>query len=231
MPLSMPQGQDDRTPFGNFAFHVAFEKADDAKAFAPLDGVAPELFGGFQEITGLEAMMEHKAIKEGGRNYGTVMRAGQVTFGTVILKRGIVSARHLWRWWAMFAGADGDFDAMPTPDYRANVLIGLIGFKAPKSDAEKKKKDDGGYHYEKSDSFLGGAVKTSVKVDAYSSFSKKPAEPPPPKPQLEVKMGWKLRNAMPVKFKVGDLNAKGSEVAIEELHLVHEGLDMEGVVA
>jgi hypothetical protein len=36
---------------------------------------------------------------------------------------------------------------------------------------------------------------------------------------------------MPVKFRVGDLSAKGSDVAVEELHLVHEGLEMNGVVA
>lgn len=35
---------------------------------------------------------------------------------------------------------------------------------------------------------------------------------------------WALRRAMPVKFKAADLNAKGSEIGIEELHLVHEGL-------
>jgi phage tail-like protein len=233
MPLYLPSmGEDTRTPFGSFNFQVAFEKAEHSKEFAPAAGVPEQLFGGFQEITGLEAMMEHKAIKEGGRNYGTVMRAGQVTFGTVIMKRGIVSSRHLWRWWSMFAGADGDYDALPTPEYRADVLIGLIGFALPKADAEKKKKDDGGYHYENKNSYLGGAVNTSVKVDAYNSFSKKPEPQPtekPAPPALEVKLGWRLRNAMPVKFRVGDLNAKGSEVAIEELHLVHEGLDMEGV--
>jgi phage tail-like protein len=35
---------------------------------------------------------------------------------------------------------------------------------------------------------------------------------------------WQLIRAMPVKLKSSDLNARGSEVAIEELHLVHEGL-------
>ena len=29
---------------------------------------------------------------------------------------------------------------------------------------------------------------------------------------------------MPVKFKFADLNARGMDVGIEELHLVHEGL-------
>jgi phage tail-like protein len=37
-------------------------------------------------------------------------------------------------------------------------------------------------------------------------------------------IGWQLDRAMPIKFKFADLNAKGTEVGIEELHLVHEGL-------
>jgi phage tail-like protein len=45
----------------------------------------------------------------------------------------------------------------------------------------------------------------------------------------KVMVGWKLSNAMPVKFKSADLNAKGTEVAVEEIHLVHEGLHMRGV--
>jgi phage tail-like protein len=37
-------------------------------------------------------------------------------------------------------------------------------------------------------------------------------------------ISWQLDRAMPIKFKFADLNAKGTEVGIEELHLVHEGL-------
>lgn len=37
---------------------------------------------------------------------------------------------------------------------------------------------------------------------------------------------WHLDRALPVKFKSGDLNAKGAEIAVEELHLVHEGLKL-----
>jgi hypothetical protein len=33
---------------------------------------------------------------------------------------------------------------------------------------------------------------------------------------------------MPVKFKAADLNARGSEVGVEELHLAHEGLALAG---
>jgi phage tail-like protein len=37
---------------------------------------------------------------------------------------------------------------------------------------------------------------------------------------------WKLHKALPVKFKAADLNAKGTEVGIEELHLAHEGYEL-----
>lgn len=42
--------------------------------------------------------------------------------------------------------------------------------------------------------------------------------------QGKAVMAWQLDRAMPIKFKSADLNAKATEVGIEELHLVHEGL-------
>ena len=98
-----------------------------------------------------------KVIKEGGRNYGAVQRAGPVTFATVILKRGMTSTRHLWRW----------FEAVNR---------------------------NGGY-----------AHRLAVKVTMMNSAGKS-------------MISWKLEKAMPIKFKAADLNAKGTEVGIEELH-------------
>ena len=198
MPISLPPGEDSRVPYANFAFHVAFEAASQGGAgtapeasgdapgwFAPSLAMDDELVGGFAEISGIEALMEHKVIKPGGRNYGAVVRAGPVSFGTVVMKRGVVRAQPLWRWWTMFAGSDGATDARPIPENRCNVLIGLI-----------RSFDEGD--------------------DV---------------PDRRIRIGWRLRNAMPVKFRVGDLNAKGGDVAVEEIHLVHEGLEMSGVVA
>ena len=37
-------------------------------------------------------------------------------------------------------------------------------------------------------------------------------------------MTWTMHNALPTKFKAADFNAKATEVGIEELHFVHEGL-------
>jgi len=42
--------------------------------------------GRLRSATGLEATMEVKVIKEGGRNYGVIQRSGLVTFATVVLK-------------------------------------------------------------------------------------------------------------------------------------------------
>jgi phage tail-like protein len=53
--------------------------------------------GSFSECTGLEATMEPKVIKEGGRNYGAAQRAGGTTFATVVLKRGISSNQNLYQ--------------------------------------------------------------------------------------------------------------------------------------
>jgi phage tail-like protein len=121
----------------------------------------------FSECTGLEATMEPKTIKEGGRNYGAAQRAGGITFATVVLKRGVSVNRGMWQ----------IFNATAAGQYapRLQVTITLL---------------DG---------------------------SQKPL------------LSWRLDKAMPVKFKFADLNGKGTEVGIEELHLVHEGLSGESL--
>ncbi|MGE0222004.1 MAG: phage tail protein [Acetobacteraceae bacterium] len=184
MPWSAPNGEDRAQPFPGFAFHVQFTPrggsggggaAPAGGGFAAFDGAPPEVTGGFSEITGLEASMEAKVIKAGGRNYGAIQRAGPVSFATVVLKRGIIQSRHLWNWWSLFAGADTAANGGWAATSRCDVVIALISGR-------------------------------------------------------QAVVGWKLENAMPVKFRVGDLNARGTDVAIEELHLVHEGLHMRGAV-
>lgn len=131
------------------------------------DSIAPGTPGdtsqmSFAECTGLEATMEPKTIKEGGRNYGAAQRAGLITFATVVLKRGVSTDRTMWQ----------QFSAVAAGQYaqRLQVKITLLDGK------------------------------------------------------MNPLMAWQLAHAMPVKFKFADLNGKGTEVGIEELHLVHEGL-------
>ena len=149
-------------PLHVFRFHVTFKRdsLDGGGGKSPV----PLCSGAFSECTGLEATMEPKAIKAGGSNYGAAQRAGPVTFGTVVLKRGMTSTRDLWNWYQLVAG--------------------------------------GGY-----------AMRLAVEIDMQDGRG-------------ETVLTWGLKHALPVKFKAADLNARGTEIGVEELHLVHEGLHL-----
>ncbi|HYV43398.1 MAG TPA: phage tail protein [Myxococcaceae bacterium] len=151
-----------------FRFDVEVEPLSLGGGSSPPDSIT----GSFSECTGLEGTMEQKVIKEGGHNYGAYMRAGQVTFATVILKRGISANGELFNWFNRVA--TGAYDE------RADVHITLRG---PPSEE---------------------GVDDPRTVLTYT-----------------------LINALPVKFKGADFNARGTEVGIEELHLVHEGMTLE----
>ena len=194
--MSIPLGQDPLTPFAGFNFHVEialdlYDKVKDSKNLA--GEVVPKavITGGFSEVSGLEASREPKLIREGGANYRVYQRAGPVSFSTVVLKRGLVSSRHLWAWWSLLSGANHALNG-GWGSARADVTVYLIrDVVKPAGDGEKKQE--------------------------------------PTKPSREATVGWSLSQAMPVKFRIGDLNASSDEVAVEELHLAHEGLHMEAL--
>jgi phage tail-like protein len=147
------------TPLQVFRFLVEFSQVSLAENGT--ESTMNVCRGAFAECTGLEATMEPKTIKEGGRNYGAAQRAGQTTFATVVLKRGIGQA-HLWE----------IFNTVATGMFAPRMKVTITVFD------------------------LHG---TGV-------------------------LAWQLDRAMPVKYKFADLNARGAEIGIEELHLVHEGL-------
>jgi phage tail-like protein len=149
-------------PLQVFRFHVAFQEQRLQGVNQP---IADLCSGAFSQCSGLEASMEAKVIKEGGRNYGAVQRVGPVSFATVVLKRGITSSRDLWRWFEMTT-VQGAYS------YRLNATISL------------RDRDN--------------------------------SEP----------WRWQLSHALPIKFKSADLDARSSEVGIEELHICHQGLTL-----
>jgi len=85
---------DSLTPLHVFRFHISIKR----------DGGGEVSAGAFAECTGLEATMEPKVIKAGGANYGAFQRPGQVTFATVVLKRGISQSHDLFDWFQKVAG-------------------------------------------------------------------------------------------------------------------------------
>jgi len=149
-------------PLLPFRFQVDF--AEDPLGKAGGSSSVRLCSGAFSDCSGLEATMEPKVIKEGGRNYGAVQRSGPVSFATVILKRGMTTTRDLFQWFSM------------------------VG--------------NGAYAY-----------RLAATITMFDSTGK-------------GVLSWHLDKALPIKFKAGDLNAKGNEVAIEELHLAHEGLTL-----
>lgn len=151
--------------------------ADSAGEFIPFrfrvalyDGEGGRLLcrGAFSEVSGLEATMAPKTLREGGRNWGEVQLAGPTSFAPVILKRGITEVADLWNW----------FDVSTRQSNHALCLSGTIDVYHPQD---------------------------------------------PDKPLLR----WRITNALPTRFKGPDLSSTASQVAIEELQLVHEGLELE----
>jgi len=151
--------------------------ADSAGEFIPFrfrvalyDGESGRLLGrgAFSEVSGLEATMAPKTLREGGRNWGEVQLAGPTSFAPVILKRGITEVADLWNW----------FDVSTRQSNHALRLSGTIDVYHPQD---------------------------------------------PDKPLLR----WRITNALPTRFKGPDLSSTASQVAIEELQLVHEGLELE----
>lgn len=166
------------TPAFGYRFQVEFTREPiDGKGGGTAGATEALCAGAFSEVSGLEAVMEAKTIKEGGNNYGAHQRAGQVSFAPVVLKRGMTTARDLWRWWSLFSGAP---------------------------DAGIPEKSAGGAY----------AHRLTVRI-AMNDAAQRPM------------LRWRLERAMPVKFKAADFNARATEVAIEEIHLVHEGLVLE----
>jgi len=124
--------------------------------------------GRFSEVTGLEASMSPKTIKEGGRNWGEIHLTGNTSFAPIVLKRGVTEINDLYDW----------FDVTTR---------------------------QGNYGYR-----LDG------EISVYDADGLK-----------DPILTWKLSNVMATKFKGPDLSSTASAVAIEELHLVHEGMVLE----
>ncbi len=164
-PGAQPGGRDVAEnllpPLVPFRFHVRFSQTSQG---AQQGNEVDICSGAFAECSGLEATMEPKVIRAGGMNHVPSQRVGQVSFATVVLKRGMTSTRHLWKWFEMVSS--------------------------------------GAY-----------ATRMDVEIDVQNAAG-------------ETVLTWGLSQCMPVKFKAADLNAKGTEVAVEELHLVHEGLSL-----
>jgi phage tail-like protein len=113
-------------PFHVFRFQVDFQTAE-LGSEGPGQPV-PLCSGAFSECTGLEATMEPMVIREGGRNYGSSQRVGPVTFATVVLKRGMTSTAHLWKWFELVTGGGYSYRLTATVTLFDNAGNGVLAW-------------------------------------------------------------------------------------------------------
>lgn len=90
-------------PYHVFRFHVEFHGDLLPGRQGDTDPVVVA-HGAFSHCSGLEATMEPKVVRVGGRNWGAVQRPGHVSFSTVVLRRGVTSTQDLWSWFELVAG-------------------------------------------------------------------------------------------------------------------------------
>ena len=153
-----------------FRFRVDFFQAGKDFVF---DARIPLCAAAFSEASGLEATMEPKTFREGGRNVGDRQLPGRVTFQPVVLKRGVTTVQHLWRWFELVAGR-----------------------------------------------------RYAIRLDARLVVLGPGADPMTAPGQLE----WRMRDCLPTRFRAPTFQAKDHEVAVEELHFVHQGLSLEATL-
>lgn len=90
----------DDYPFVAFRFDVKLF-VPDPRRFGLANPLCDALFS---ECDGLEMTMEPKTVREGGNNLGQTHLAGPVTYGQLVLKRGMTPNLDLWKWFNAAAG-------------------------------------------------------------------------------------------------------------------------------
>lgn len=150
-------GVDLRYPFVAFNFGVEIT----------FPGVSSPLCGAsFAECDGLEMTMEVKTIREGGNNDRQIRLSGPISYGQLVLKRGMTRDTDLWDWFR---------DSFNDPSLRASAEVVMFSSEAGKYTAQKR---------------------------------------------------FVLAGCVPVKLKAPPLNAKDGFIAIEEMQIAYESLEL-----
>jgi phage tail-like protein len=176
-------------PFTTFNFLVEIK----------VDGVSPSVCAGaFAECDGLEMTLEPKTIREGGRNFGPVHLAGPISYGQLVLKRGMTSNLDLWNWFESMVG-----------DISGGGLLGGLGVPSSVSVGPS------GIGTSSGTKPPIGALRATADIVMLAADG------------ATEQAHFKLTGCMPVKIKAPSLNAKDGLIAIEEMTLVYESMKVE----
>jgi phage tail-like protein len=146
---------DPQLPFVAFNFSVEIRLPDPKKVICS---------AAFSECDGLEVTMEVKTIREGGNNGRQIRLSGPLSYGQLVLKRGMTKDTGLWNWFAK---------SFNNPSLRATTEVVMftadegclpIKFKAPALNAKD------------------GLIAIEEMQIAYESLTLISVAPPPPPP-------------------------------------------------
>jgi len=176
-------------PFTSFNFLIEIK----------VEGVSSSVCAGaFAECDGLEMTLEPKTIREGGRNFGPVHLAGPISYGQLVLKRGMTSNLDLWNWFESMVG-----------DVSSGGLLGSAGASSSVSVGP------GGIGTSSGTKPPVGALRATAEIVMLAADGS------------TEQAHFKLTGCMPVKLKAPALNAKEGLVAVEEMTILYESLKVE----
>jgi hypothetical protein len=153
---------------------------------------------GFTSVSGLAISTQSIPYREGGFNTTIHQIPGQSTFSPVTLQRGVVvGSRKNWDWMSMLFQAVGGTNYNVSQSFRCNVVVDVLNHPVPYS--------------------------TSNASTQYGSASTETTDA-----EKDVIVArFRLYNAWPTTLAYSDLNAGDNALMVEQMTLVHEGLDME----
>lgn len=183
-------------PIRNFRFIVKFLPL----TVSGVNGWEPQPQIGFTSVSGLAINTESIPYREGGFNSSVHQIPGQSTFSPVTFQRGVTigSSQH-WDWMKMLFQTITGTTYNNNQAFRSDVEIAVLHHPVPYSTVSST-----GY---------GGTGSNPEGSDGAARDDK-------------VMARFRLYNAWPTSIAYSDLNAGDNALMVEQMTLVHEGLDM-----
>jgi phage tail-like protein len=186
-------------PLRNFRYLVTFIPQANASAAVTAVGAPPISFG-FTSVSGMSVTTDSIPYREGGYNTTVHQIPGQTTFSPITLQRGVILGTSVnWDWMRnLFATVQGGGSTLSaTANFRCDLRIDVL--QHPISSAETVSDASG------LSTGAGAAAAASKDVIAQSFY---------------------IYNAWPTSISYSDLNAGDNALLVEQMSLVHEGIDI-----
>lgn len=194
-------------PIRNFRFLVKFQPVSESqfnKSAGKFDATI-----GFTSVSGLAMSTESIPYRQGNYNTSVHQVPGQTSFSPVTFQRGVLlGSDQNWRWMKMLYSVDGESGrGGPGMNFRCRVIIDVLSHPNPGSRATL-----GGGGNPDLNNPEGGGFRTVAEGLAVQDD------------HISMKIG--LANAWISSLAYSDLQAGDNAVMVEQMTLVHEGIDV-----